>query len=211
MQLVYQPAAADVQLSKYILRFLRRFSLCANSDMQHSQSFSHHVKGDLWVQPHLSVKLFHQSDLSHFCDLSWELSHMLLSWMWWEASVRPNGGTRFQVWQMFLLISLSSLSFTPLLFVLFVFGLHHLLHSANHWEKGGVFLSTGMCVRFAQDLDINYPFESHSYSHNSGDHFWVMSFRGSWFISSRFSSVTYRVDKLSGISLIAQSRGTWKH
>lgn len=87
----WQQMCSSLKINRTFEEVLTR---CANSDTQHSQSFSHQMKEDLCDQSHLFVifffflMTFYSSAMSHFSNQSCWVSHMLLLWMWWEVSVR---------------------------------------------------------------------------------------------------------------------------
>lgn len=180
------------------------------------QSFSHHIKGDfcvLCLVPCIRKVFFFfwwQSAMSHFCNQSCEVNHMLLLWMWWEVSSRIAAQERCPT--SFLL---SSLSFsTCFSFSSFSSVLHRRrqLHALNYCEKGSV--SQYLCVCISRNVcgivadsfhriqeflrhptQMNYSLESQLwvFIHTIIRHYvWVMLWKEPWITSSRRSSVTHK-------------------
>lgn len=134
---------------------------CANSDMQHSQSFSHQMKEELCDQSHLFVIFFFPDDILPISHESFQQSELLgeshAAVVDVMGSFCPYGSTLSPVGKMSCAFSLSSLSFAAC----FSFSSlssalcrHRLLHSINHCEKGSVCvcISRNLCGTIADGL-----------------------------------------------------------
>lgn len=154
----WQQRCSSLKINRTFEEVLTR---CANSDTQHSQSFSHQMKEDLCDQSHLFViflfflMTFYSSAMSHFSNQSCDSHAAVVDVM---GSFCPNGSTLSPVGKMSRAFSsVSSLSFAACVSsssLSSVLCRHRLLHPINHCEKGSVCvcISRNLCGTIADGL-----------------------------------------------------------